>query len=180
MDDKANKVPVKVEATTPTVKEAASSWAPFETLRHEIDRLFESFAGPSGLFPLGRSALSRELPWPRLNGLAIAPSVDIAAKDDQYEITAELPGLDEKDIDVSLANGALTIKGEKKEEKEEKGKDYYLSERRYGSFARSFAVPEGVDIDKIQATFSKGVLSIKLPKTAEARKSEKKIQVKKA
>ncbi len=78
----------------------------------------------------------------------------------------------------SLANGALTIKGEKKEEKEEKGKDYYLSERRYGSFARSFAVPEGVDIDKIEATFSKGVLTIKMPKTAEAQKNEKKIEVK--
>jgi HSP20 family protein len=72
----------------------------------------------------------------------------------------------------------LTIKGEKKEEKEEKQKDYYLSERRYGSFQRSFAVPEGVDTDKIEANFFKGLLTVKLPKTAEARRAEKKIAVK--
>ena len=72
----------------------------------------------------------------------------------------------------------LTIKGEKKEEKEEKQKDYYLSERRYGSFQRSFALPEGVDTDKIEANFAKGVLTVKLPKTAEAQKAEKKITVK--
>lgn len=178
MSDKSNKVPVKVEKTTPTVKEAAGPWAPLDTLRHEIDRLFESFLGTSRHFPFGRSPLDLELAWPRLSGLAIAPSVDIAAKEKEYEITAELPGLDEKDIEVSLSNGALTIKGEKKEEKEEKGKDYFLSERRYGSFARSFAVPEGVDVNKIEATFSKGVLKLKLPKTTEAQKNEKKIEVK--
>ncbi|TIX36045.1 MAG: Hsp20 family protein, partial [Mesorhizobium sp.] len=74
----------------------------------------------------------------------------------------------------------LTIKGEKKEEKEEKDNDYYLSERRYGSFQRSFQLPEGVDADKIDATFAKGVLTVKLPKTAEAQKAEKKITVKAA
>ncbi|MGO9943071.1 MAG: Hsp20/alpha crystallin family protein [Rhodoblastus sp.] len=178
MDDPASKVPVKVEKTGPAVKEAAGLWAPLDTLRHEVDRLFENFLGPSRRFPFGRSPLDFELAWPRIGELAIAPSVDIAAKDNEFEITAELPGLEEKDIEVSLANGALTIKGEKKEEKEEKGKDYYLSERRYGSFARSFAVPEGVDIDKIEETFSKGVLTIKMPKTAEAQKNEKKIEVK--
>jgi HSP20 family protein len=123
-------------------------------------------------------SIDHEPAWPRVSGLALAPSV--AAKHNEYEITAELPGLDDKDIEVSLSNSALTIKGEKKEDKEEKGKDYYLSERRYGSFARSFVVLEGVDADKIEASFSKGVLSVKLPKTAEARKNEKKIEVKAA
>jgi HSP20 family protein len=88
-----------------------------------------------------------------------------------------LPGIDARNIDVKLANGVLTIRGEKKEEKEEKEKDYYLSERRFGSFQRSFELPEGIDEDKIQASFEKGVLTIKLPKGAEAQKPEKKISI---
>ncbi|TIT27253.1 MAG: Hsp20/alpha crystallin family protein, partial [Mesorhizobium sp.] len=100
--------------------------------------------------------------------------------DKEYEITVELPGIDEKNVEIKLANRILTLKGEKKEEKEEKDNDYYLSERRYGSFQRSFQLPEGVDADKIDATFAKGVLTVKLPKTAEAQKAEKKITVKAA
>ncbi|TIO80260.1 MAG: Hsp20/alpha crystallin family protein [Mesorhizobium sp.] len=106
--------------------------------------------------------------------------MDLVEKANAYEITAELPGIDEKNIEIKLANNVLTIKGEKNEEKEEKEKDYYLSERRYGSFQRSFQLPEGVDADKIDASFAKGVLTVKLPKTAEARKAEKKITVKAA
>ena len=108
----------------------------------------------------------------------VLPAVDVAEKDKEYEITAELPGMDESNIEVKLSNGMLTITGEKKEEKEEKKKDYYLSERRYGSFERSFQLPEGVDADKIEAKFTKGVLKVVLPKTAEAQKSVKKIAVK--
>ena len=91
---------------------------------------------------------------------------------------AELPGMDEKNIEVRFANGNLIIKGEKEEEKEEKKKDYHLRERHFGSFERQFAVPEGVDTDKIEASFKKGVLSITLPKKPEAIKAEKKIEVK--
>ena len=109
-----------------------------------------------------------------------APAVDIAEKDKEYEITAELPGMDEKNIDVKFADGILTIKGEKTEEKEEKKKGYYLSERRFGSFQRSFQVPAGVDADKIDASFKNGVLTVILPKSAQAQKSEKKIAIKKA
>jgi HSP20 family protein len=105
--------------------------------------------------------------------------VDIAEKDKGYEITAELPGMEESDIDVKYADGVLTIKGEKKEEKEEKKKDYYLSERRYGSFQRSFQVPENVAADKIDAKFANGVLTVRLPKSAEAQKNEKKIAINK-
>jgi HSP20 family protein len=103
--------------------------------------------------------------------------VDVVEKEKSYEITAELPGLDASDIDINFARGTLTIKGEKKEEKEEKKKDYYLSERRYGSFQRSFQVPDGIDTDKIEANFEKGVLKIALPKTAQARSQEKKIPI---
>jgi len=81
---------------------------------------------------------------------------------------------------VKFSDGVLTIKGEKQEEKEEKKKDYYLNERNYGSFQRTFQVPDGVDSDKIEASFKKGVLTVTLPKSAEAQKSEKKIAVKAA
>jgi HSP20 family protein len=77
-----------------------------------------------------------------------APAVDIAEHEKAYEITVELPGMDESNIDVKFSDGTLTIKGEKKDEREEKQKDYHLSERRYGSFQRSFGVPDGVDADK--------------------------------
>ena len=89
--------------------------------------------------------------WRRAGGQSAAPAVDIVETDNHYELTAELPGLDPEQIDVKLADGRLTIKGEKKEEKEEKKEGYYLSERRFGSFQRSFAVPEGIDPDKVSA-----------------------------
>ena len=88
--------------------------------------------------------------------------------------------MDEKNIEVKLANHTLTIKGEKRDEKEETKKDYYMRERSFGSFQRSFTLPEGVDTDKIEASFKKGVLTVIVPKTAEAKKAEKKIAVKAA
>jgi HSP20 family protein len=109
---------------------------------------------------------------------ASAPAVDIVESEKAYEISAELPGMDEKNIEVHVVNGCLTIKGEKWEETEEKRKDYFLRERRFGSFERSFRLPEGVDKDKIEATFKKGVLTVTLPKSAEAQKAKKKIEVK--
>jgi len=118
--------------------------------------------------------LRREAVW------EAAPAIDIAESEKTYEITAELPGMDEKNIEVKVTNGNLTIKGEKQEEKEEKKKDYYLHERHFGSFERSFDVPEGVDADKIEANFKKGVLTVTLPKKPEAQKPAKKIEVKAA
>jgi HSP20 family protein len=109
-----------------------------------------------------------------------SPAVDVVESEMAYEITAELPGMDEKNIEVKVANGSLTIKGEKQEEKEEKKKDYYLHERKFGSFERSFEVPDTFDVDKIEATFKKGVLSVTLPKKAEAQKPAKKVEVKAA
>ncbi|HUZ90472.1 MAG TPA: Hsp20/alpha crystallin family protein [Methylocella sp.] len=175
----ATKLPVKID------KKAAAPapighWTPFESFRREVDRLFDSFHEGAWRHPFGRPALNLDLSWPREMSWDIAPAVDVAEKEKEYEITAELPGMDEKNIEIKLSNGMLTIKGEKKEEKEEREKDYYLSERRYGSFTRSFQVPEGVDAEKIEANFAKGVLTLKLPKTAEAQKSEKTIAIKAA
>jgi len=115
-----------------------------------------------------------ELSW------TAAPAVDMTESDKAYEVTAELPGMDEKDIEVKVVDGNLMIKGEKQQEKEEKQKDYYLHERRFGSFERRFQVPEGVDADKIEASFKKGVLTVTLPKKLEAQKPAKKIEVKAA
>jgi HSP20 family protein len=143
-----------------------SGMAAFASLRQEIDRLFNDFD-----------------PW-RLPRSFFAPdslgaiAVDIVEKDKSFEITAELPGLSEKDIHVDLVNGSLRIQGEKKEEKEERRKDYYLSERRYDSFERRFPIPDGVDIDKVEAAFKQCVLTVTLPKTAEAQKPTKSVEVK--
>jgi HSP20 family molecular chaperone IbpA len=97
---------------------------------------------------------------------------------DVDKIVAELPGMDEKNIEVKIANSMLTIKGEKQEEKEEEKQDYYVRERSFGSFERTFPMPDGVDLDKVDASFKKGVLTVTLPKTAETQKAEKKITVK--
>ena len=161
-------------------KPPATEFRPFVNLRREIDRLFDDFAWGSWRLPSPRSLFDVEPFWRSEMSFGKMPAVDFADTDKAYEITAELPGMDEKNVEVKLANGVLTIKGEKKEEKEEKRKDYHLSERRYGSFQRSFTVPDGVDSEKIEATFKNGVLTVTLPKTPEAQKAEKKITIKAA
>ena len=176
MAETPTKVPVKTGGTSTAA--TPFGWRPFESLRRDIDRLFEDFAGgfwrspfPRSFFdiaPLGRGEPS----W------TATPAVDVTETDKAYEVTAELPGMDEKNIEVNVANGVLTIKGEKQEEKEEKKKDYYLRERSFGSFQRAFQVPEGVDTDKIEASFKKGLLTVTLPKTPETQKAAKKIEVK--
>jgi HSP20 family protein len=154
-----------------------AEWRPFESLRQEVDRLFEEFQLSSWRSPFGRGLFDVQPFW---RGEVKAPAVDIVDTDKAYEIIAELPGMDESNIDVKLSDGTLTIKGEKRDEMEEKKKDYYLSERRYGSFQRSFGIPDGVDADRIEANFKNGVLTVTLPKTPQAQKSEKKIAIKKA
>ena len=178
MAETASKVPVKTEKKPAAA--AVASWPPFEALRREVDRLFDTFGDVSFPVAFGRPAFRLDLPWPREEVWQISPAVDFVERDKEYEITVELPGLSEKDVEVKLSNGNLVIKGEKKEEKEEKGKDYHVSERRFGSFVRSFTAPQGVDSGNVEATFANGVLTVKLPKTVEAQKSEKKIEVKPA
>ncbi|MCV3205471.1 Hsp20/alpha crystallin family protein [Mesorhizobium sp. YC-39] len=179
MAEAATKLPVKTEKSNAPAP--VGNWTgPFESLRREIDRLFDDFHPFDFRLSSTRSLFGRELPSLHNAGWAVAPAMDLVEKDKAYEITAELPGIDEKNVEIKLANHMLTIKGEKTEEKEEKEKDYYLSERRYGSFQRSFQLPEGIDADKIDASFTKGVLTVKLPKTTEAQKAEKKITVKAA
>jgi len=157
---------------------ATSQGWPFTSLRREIDRLFDDFAGGILRSPLRRGLFDVEPFWHSEISWGKVPAVDVTDTDKGFEITAELPGLSEKDVEVGFADGTLTIKGEKKEEKEERKKDYFVSERRYGSFQRAFSVPDGVDADKIEATFKNGVLTVTLPKTPEAQKQEKRIAIK--
>lgn len=113
---------------------------------------------------------------PSEEGFVVA-NMDIRENDKEIVIEAELPGMEEKDIDVSLKNGMLTIKGEKRSEEEKKEDDYHLTERRYGSIQRSFRVPETVDPDKVEASLEKGVLHVKMAKKPEATSAVKKISV---
>jgi HSP20 family protein len=174
MADTPTKLPVRNDKTTQTVP-----WQPFEMLRREIDRVFDDVGGGFWRTPFRQSVFDIA-PWARESTWPMAPAVDVTDTEKAYEITAELPGIDEKNLEVKVANDVLTIKGEKREEKEEKKKDYYLRERNFGSFERAFQIPDGVDTDKIEANFAKGVLTVKLPKKPEAQKSTKKIDVKAA
>jgi HSP20 family protein len=140
-------------------------WEPFSSLRRDMERAFENFSRDFGWSP------------PALAGMAEAPRVDVSETDSEVKIEAELPGVDEKDVEVVLSEGRLTIKGEKKQEKEEKKKDFHLVERTYGSFARSIALPFEVDPDQIKASFAKGVLRVTLPKPPEVKAKEKKIPI---
>ncbi|KNH19834.1 molecular chaperone Hsp20 [Pseudomonas syringae] len=178
MSDSAKKVPVKTEEKTGQRPSTPDLWRPLEKLRQQVDHLFEDFNRGSGLSTFGRGLFDVEPLWRReLTGHGM-PAVDITEKDKSFEITAELPGMDQKNIEIKLSNGSLIIKGEKKEDKEEKRKGYHLSERHYGSFERMFNLPKGVDAEKIEASFSKGVLSISLPKKPEAMKADKVVPIK--
>lgn len=177
MADKATKLPIKKEKTPMTREEG---WQPFDSLRREIDRVFDDFLPTRWRSAFARPTFDLDFDWPARSSFQVAPAMDVLEKAEAYEITAELPGLDEKDVELKIANGMLVIKGEKSEEKDEKNSDYYMSERRYGSFQRAFQLPDAVDPDRIAATFAKGVLKVTLPKSDEARRTEKKIDVKAA
>jgi HSP20 family protein len=136
----------------------------FEQMRREMDRLWDSF------FEGGvRRRTEGAGEW--------YPSLDVAETKNNVVIKAEVPGMDPKDIDISLSNGVLTIKGEKKQEREEKEENYHLIERSYGTFTRSVQLPGEVQSDKINASYRNGVLKVILPKSEEAKKKEIKIKV---
>ena len=134
----------------------------FERMRRNLDQLWDSFFG---------GELERRVggEWFR--------SLDLAETDNELVVKAELPGMDPKDIEISLSDGMLTIKGVKKQEKEEKKSDYHFIERSYGAFTRSIQLPRQVEREKISASYKNGLLRITLPKSEEAKKKEVKIKV---
>jgi HSP20 family protein len=132
--------------------------------RKEMDRLWNRFSGETSF------AKTFDEMW--------SPSVDISETKDDFVVKAELPGLEAKDVNVSISGDVLTIKGEKKAEEEEKNEHYHRVERYSGSFQRVFQLPSGVKADKIEANFDKGVLKVTLPKIEEAKKKEIEVKVK--
>lgn len=128
-----------------------------DSFRKEINQLFNDF------FSIGPSSLP-ESGW--------MPTVDVEEDDKELRIRAEIPGIEEKDLSVTLENDILTIAGEKKEEKKEENRRYVVSERRFGSFHRSIRLPEGIDREKIEAGFKNGVLRVTIPRigTPEAKR----------
>jgi HSP20 family protein len=151
-------------------------WPSFARLRQEMDELFDNFVHG---FPTFRRSPELHPTWKieTVFGNAL-PAVDFVDTEKSYSVTVELPGMSEKDVNISLVGRTLTIKGEKSEEKEEKKKDYYVAERRFGSFERSFKLPDDADCDKIDANFEKGVLKVTLPKNPKAAPQSKKIEIK--
>ena len=138
---------------------------PFLSLQREIDRLFDDFT-------TGFPSFSKGV------GADLLPSMDVTETDKEIEITAELPGLEEKDVQINVADNVLTIRGEKKAEKEEKDKNYHMVERSYGSFYRALNLPAGVNADAIKANLANGILKVTVPKPAAAQ--AKKVEVKTA
>lgn len=141
---------------------------PFLALQQRMNRMFDDFFRGFDIEPLGRLAGEG----------AFMPQMNISEDDKEITITTELPGIDEKDLDISITKDTLTISGEKKTETEDKKKNYHRIERSYGSFSRSIALPDGIDESKAEAELKKGVLKIKIPKTAQSQSQRRKIEVK--
>ena len=143
-------------------------YAPVRQIHRDIDRIFDSFFRgfdlpfPAGLRPFevfGDSGL-------------LKPRADQSATDSEYQLTVEIPGVNERDVSLDISGNTLTIRGEKRQEKEEKAKDYYRIERSYGSFQRVLSLPEDVDQDTIKATFKNGVLTVTMPRKAASGNAE--------
>ena len=145
----------------------ATFWEPFARLRSEFDRLLDTFGGrPSGL-PAFRSMLG-----------AVVPALEMTKNGNGYALTAELPGMEPDDVHITLTDNVLRISGEKKESRDEKEHDYFVSERRYGTFERVLQVPDDVDPESIKANFKNGVLKIELKRDKKAAAAERKIPIK--
>lgn len=139
------------------------------SLFREVEKVFDDFSRRSPFQGFG------------FGPAVTAPKLDVSETKDAIEIAAELPGVDEKDVELTVADGVLTIRGEKKTERDEtdKDKNWHVVERSYGSFTRSIALPFDPDMDKVDAKFDSGVLRIRLPKPPEAAKKQQKIEIKK-
>lgn len=165
MPEPTDKTPARVTRAPP------QAWRPRSPFGADIDHLMSVLRRP--LFGRGGFDVT---PFFSEEALA-APAVNIAETDGAYEITAELPGVDEKDVELNYANGVLTLRGHKSETHEDTSKGYLVTERAFGSFERSFRVPDHTDADHIQAAFAKGVLTITLPKAPEAQGAAKKVPI---
>lgn len=142
---------------------------PFTSLRREMDRLFDDFFAP---------AESRSFAAPAAATATVWPSIDVDETDQAYTVTAEAPGLEEKDVELNLRDNVLTISGEKHQERKEEDRGRTYAERFYGRFQRTIPFDVEIDADKVQATFKNGVLTVNLPKNPQAREKTRKIEIK--
>jgi HSP20 family protein len=162
-----NLIPWRWHRQSVPARREDGEWSGFNSVQQEMNRVFEDFfTGFQWPMPVGEGKN------------VFDPRLDVTETEKELSITVELPGMDEKDIDLSLSNNALTIKGEKKEEKENRTHGHYRIERTYGSFQRTIPVPCEIESDKVEATFKKGVLSITLPKNQQEKCAGKKINIK--
>lgn len=143
----------------------------FDDFRKEMDDLISGFFGGQRTWPTVSHA--------KLPAGIVNPAIDITENDDAITLTAELPGLAEEDVDLTVRDGVMTLKGEKKHEHDEEKDNIHVTERSYGSFQRSMPVPDRVDAGKISAKFDKGVLKVVMPKKAEAVSAARKIAIEK-
>ena len=161
----------------PVRRSTAESHGPLVNFHEEVDRLFDDAFRRFGMPPILRDTV-----WPRGPEPAVAafirPTIDVSAGKNEYAITAEVPGMDEKDIKLEICNNTLTIKGEKKQEQEAKDRDHYRIERSYGSFQRVLSLPEDAEQSGIAAKFKNGVLTVKMPRKPEEKRDVKLIDIK--
>ena len=143
---------------------------PFNMLRRDVNRVFGNFLSDWTRPDRMLNMLDRQMG-------SFMPEIDVTETDKEFQVTADLPGMDEKDLEVTFVEGALSIKGEKREEHEEEKGNMFHSERRYGAFERLIRISSDIDLNKAKASFKKGVLKITLPKTENARSNRKTIPV---
>ncbi len=148
----------------PAANDSDWFYRPLVDLREQMNHLFDSLGGGWRVPSIGAPFAARAP-----QGSSISVHFDVSESEDAIEVSAELPGIDEKDVEVTLANGLLTVQGEKRAESEQMKMDRYVMERRYGAFSRSFRLPDSVEEGKVKAKFDRGVLQIILPKALETK-----------
>lgn len=173
MAEDETQVDVKQDpAAAPQSPSAPETWTPLAALRQKIDRMFDDFDIGSW------NRASRR--WGMLPARgALWPASGLVETDESYQLGMELPGLTEKDVELKVNEGTISLRGEKTEEHKEEKMDFQMSERSYGAFQRAVPPPHGVDSDKIGASFTDGVLTVTLPTSPEARQKERRVEVKK-
>ena len=163
----------KKKSTAPATVAGSELMHPLLGLRDQIEDMFDRYLHSwSDRWPRMGQLWDIE-PGFGLKGFMRTPTVDMSETDKGYEITAELPGMDEKDLEVNVTDDVLTIEGDKREEREEKKKDYYLQERRYGQCRRSLRLPQDAEADKISARFDTGMHSVEIPRTGSKKRGRK-------
>jgi HSP20 family protein len=172
-EDTGTSVPVQRTSPDEQLPALSGSLARFH---QEVDRLFDQAFRGLNVSPFG---FNRPL-WPRMNDGMLRPTLDLGATDKEYTVSVEVPGVDEKDVKVEIANDTLTIRGEKNQEIEEKEKNYYRMERSYGSFQRVLSLPEDANQEGVSATFKNGVLTVVMPRKAAPQVHAKQIEIQSA